>query len=214
MAPEGDGGSRSRAFRATGAPRSPASSPGTPESPTCVGIDTRPPAERRRRHGLHRSGPAERSDLSPPSFHRGGHRRPLRDPLVSRARQAGSLPARLQRDRDAPAPRGVRADADARARRGARVSRHLRLRGRRAAVLPEVAGRRDAASNPVPARRLRARGLLRELRPPPPPDLGLHAALPARDRGRSGRAARPVPEPARGADPAGLRPAAPAPRRR
>ncbi len=101
-----------------------------------VGIDTRPPAERRRRHRLHRGRPAERADLAPPSLDRGGHRRPLRDPLVSRARQAGSLAARLQRDRDAPAPRGVRADADARAGRRAWIGRDLRLRGSRAAVLP------------------------------------------------------------------------------
>ena len=49
----------------------------------------------------------------------------------------------------------------------------------------EEMARELPAADPVPAGHRRARGLLRELRPPPlPPDL-LHAPLPARDRPRA-----------------------------
>ncbi len=93
-----------------------------------------------------------------PAADRGRHRRPLRDPLVSRAGQAGALAPRLQRDRHAPAPGGVRAHAHARAGRRAWLGCDLRLRGRGAPVLHGGAGRRDAAPHPLSARRLRARG--------------------------------------------------------
>ena len=58
---------------------------------------------RRGRRRLHRGRPAGRADLPPPALDRGGHGRPLRDPLVPRARQARSFAPRLQRDRHAPA---------------------------------------------------------------------------------------------------------------
>ena len=95
------------------------------------------------------------------------------------------------------AARRLRADRHPGADRRPGIGRDLRLRGRGAVVLHRGPRAPAPASDPVPARRLRARGLLRELRPTPPARLLLHAALPAGDRPRPRHAAGPLPDPAR-----------------
>ena len=160
-----------------------------------AGIDIEPPSGGPRAHGLHRGRHPQPAALPAAARHRGGHDRPLRDPLVSRAGQAGAGPPRRQRDRHAPAPRRLRADPDPRAARRPRLGGDLRLRGGDAVLLHRGHGADAAAAHPLPARRLRARGVLRELRPPPPGARLLHAALPARDRAGARHAARPVPGP-------------------
>ena len=93
-----------------------------------VGVGARAAARARSRGRVPRSGSTasrRRADLERTEFieadirnpvlsrilpgDRGRHRRPLRDPLVPGARQAGAGPARHQRDRHAPAARRLRA---------------------------------------------------------------------------------------------------------
>ena len=69
-----------------------------------------------------------------------------------------------------------------------RLGGDLRLRAGRAVVLHRGPRAGRAAALALPARHLRARGVLRQLRPPPPRARLLHAALPAGDRRRSSTA--------------------------
>ena len=87
-----------------------------------------------------------------------------------------------------------------------RLGRDLRLRGRDAVLLLRGPGAPDAAAKQVPARHLRAGGVLLELRPSPPRDRLLHAAVSARDRAGARHAALALPVAARGPDPARVRP--------
>ncbi len=122
--------------------------------------------------------------------------------------------ARHQRDRDAAAARRLREDRRAGAGRRPRLGRDLRLRARGAVVLHRGDGAESPAADAVPARHRRARGLLRELRPPARHAQLLHAPLPARARRRRRDAALPLPVAAGRPDPARLRPAPAAAARR
>ena len=154
-------------------------------------------------------------DGAPGPLDRRRHPCSCRNPLVPGGGQAGAGAPRHQRDRTLPAARRLRAQPIDRASGGPRLGGDLRLRARRPVVLHRGDGAFLPAADPVPARHRRARGLLRELRPPPPPSDLLHAPLPARDRARPDAATEPLSGAARRPDPARLRPpAATDPRRR
>src|SRR6266511_361400 len=86
--------------------------------------------------------------------------------------------------------------------------------GKPSRVLHRGDGAQAAAPDPLSARRVRAGGLLRQLRPAPLPPGLLHASVPARDRPGPRDAAGPLPQPPRRPHPARVRPApATAPRR-
>ena len=135
----------------------------SPEVEYIAGLDVRPPA----------------ADLERTEFIRADIRNPLISKLLPQtevdtvvhcdvllAPEPGKAPRaapRHQRDRLAPAARGVREDGDRAHDRRARLGRDLRRRAERARVLHRGHGAALPAAHALPARRRRARELLREL---------------------------------------------------
>ena len=171
----------------------------------------------RRRPGadrVHRGRHPQPGDLADPPGSRAGGGRPLRHRLVSGARQAGAGASRHQRDRHPAAARRLREGPRVAGDRRPRLGGDLRLRGLGALLLHRGDGAPLSAEDPLPARHRRARGLLRQLRPPPARGDLHDAPLPAGDRPGTRAAAQPLPLAAGGPDPARLRPPAAADPRR
>ena len=178
-----------------------------PAVDTSPGSTRAPPRGGPRAHRVHRGRHPQPAAVADPAGHRGRHRGPLRHPAGTRS---PGKPARALHDINVIGTLQLLAACE----RTPTLERVI-VRGSAAiygcegatpVLLHRGPGAADAAAHPLPARHLRARGVLLELRPPPPGDHLLHAALSARDRPRPRHAARALPVAAGGPDAARLRP--------
>ena len=169
MSSSGSPGGDHRGLEPSGAPSSRAGSSATRRSPTSPGST---PARRRPS-----SCATEfiEADLRSSTRSRASCPPPRSTPSCTagssgtRSRGARPGPARDQRDRDAPTARRLRASADDPARVIVRGSAAIYgCEGAAPLLLHGGSRPGGAAADPVSARHLRARGLLRQLRPPPP----------------------------------------------